>query len=703
MQQTKFLFAVTAACLSTGFAAAQDECASALPVTPGVNEPFDTATATPSAEPWACTANVMNDVWYTFTAADSYVATISTCNMANYDTRIEVFDGDCGALNSLACNDDAPGCAGFTSEASVLLSAGTQYWVRVGGFNAGATGQGDLFVEGPPPPPDECVDAVSVLPGVPQSFDTTLGTPSAEAWSCTANAMNDLWYTFTATDTYSATASTCGTANFDTRIEVFDGDCGALNSLACNDDAPGCAGFTSIAEFTAVSGTTYFVRVGGFNASSAGQGDLLISEPPAVAPNDECVDAIALGEGISGPFSTNPATVSSAFACGNGGGPDIWFTYRPSFNGDFTISLCGSDYDTAMELFEGDCGSLTLLECNDDSCGLQSAITHCGVAGTTYTFRVGGWNGNTGVAQVDISNSGAETVAQTIFDGGNGLGAGGAVYFDGTFTQDCPVATLAVNTGDGAGLPVTVEVYTNPAGYAGNEQDPTGWTLLGTASGLASDINVPSVLTPDAPMTFLAGTTGIAIVYTNTGVRYTNGNGTNETAASPDGVISLSLGTSGAPFAAPTFSPRIWNGWIERDVTIGTSYCPQPLNSVGLVSTLQARGSDVAADDCIYLIATNLPQDSFGYFICGQAQAMIPAFGGFLCIGGDIGRGVGGAILNSGAAGAFLTESSLDLPQPLGSQQALAGETWNFQAICRDSFGGVATSTFTNAVSITFQ
>ncbi|MGB0330930.1 MAG: hypothetical protein ACPGPE_03825, partial [Planctomycetota bacterium] len=326
-------------------------------------------------------------------------------------------------------------------------------------------------------------------------------------------------------------------------------------------------------------------------------------------------------------------------------------------------------------------------------------------AGETYTFRIGGWNGSTGTAVIEIENSGLEGYVVTTFEGGNGLNLGGTVYFDGTFTEDCPVATIGANVQfANVGDPVLVNVYTNPAGRTGNQNDPSGWTLLGTASGIASPIGIPTVLTPDAQMTFAAGFTGIAIEYVTTGVVYTNGNGSNETATSPDGVISLSLGESNpTAFGAGLFSPRVWNGWIQRDTSIGSSYCPQPLNSTGAASTLTATGSDAAADNCITLTATNLPLNSFGYFICGQVQAQTPFLGGFVCIGGDIGRGVGGGILNSGSTGAMQVTATLDLPQPSGSQQVLAGETWNFQAINRDFIGGATAAALSNGISITFQ
>jgi len=47
--------------------------------------------------------------------------------------------------------------------------------------------------------------------------------------------------------------------------------------------------------------------------------------------------------------------------------------------------------------------------------------------------------------------------------------------------------------------------------------------------------------------------------------------------------------------------------------------------------------------------------------------------------------------------------TTLNLPQPSGAVQVMVGDTWNFQAINRDTIGGTATATFSNAVEILFQ
>ena len=82
----------------------------------------------------------------------------STCNQANFDTRLFVASA-CDPTTTVACNDDGldgdgAECGGFTSRIEVTLTAGT-YIVGVGGYAAANFGEGVLTIDGPDGP-DPC-------------------------------------------------------------------------------------------------------------------------------------------------------------------------------------------------------------------------------------------------------------------------------------------------------------------------------------------------------------------------------------------------------------------------------------------------------------------------------------------------------------------------------------------------------------------
>jgi hypothetical protein len=139
---------------------------------------------------------------------------------------------------------------------------------------------------------------------------------------------------------------------------------------------------------------------------------------------------------------------------------------------------------------------------------------------------------------------------------------------------------------------------------------------------------------------------------------------------------------------------------------IGSSYCgPAVVNSTGNSGTISGMGSTVVANNNVTLVADNLPNNAFGYFLTSRTQGLVPQPGGslgVLCLGGSIGRYTGpGQIQNSGSMGSF--DLLLDLtqtPTPTGLVAVAAGETWNFQAWHRDAVGGAAVSNFTNGLQV---
>lgn len=148
--------------------------------------------------------------------------------------------------------------------------------------------------------------------------------------------------------------------------------------------------------------------------------------------------------------------------------------------------------------------------------------------------------------------------------------------------------------------------------------------------------------------------------------------------------------------------------WYDHgDRTIGTTYCdPAVVNSTGASATLAATGSTVASLNGLKLTAANLPLNSFGFFLASLTQDNVPMAGGgsgTLCLGGNIGRGVGGMIVNSGATGTVGVTGDLTMqPTPTGFTAVLPCDTWNYQYWYRD-IGMPTTSNLTNAVSVSYQ
>jgi len=108
--------------------------------------------------------------------------------------------------------------------------------------------------------------------------------------------------------------------------------------------------------------------------------------------NDECANAIEIfvGDEVSG--STTDATGTSVSSCSVDDFYDVWYAFTPNESAFFTFSLCGSDFETTLAVYDG-CGG-TSLACGDKSleCGTSSQITCLELAAAqTYLIRIAGY------------------------------------------------------------------------------------------------------------------------------------------------------------------------------------------------------------------------------------------------------------------------------------------------------------------------
>lgn len=147
--------------------------------------------------------------------------------------------------------------------------------------------------------------------------------------------------------------------------------------------------------------------------------------------NDNCADAIAIGEVVDYEFSTINATTDGPYhidsPCPSGSEEgqdsifnDIWYLYTASFSGDAEWSMCGTaDFDTKIGAYNAGaiCPLLDedLLNCNEDGTNCansSSTLVFPVLEGETYMLRLGGY----GMTSPGLEGSGTFTISQ--FDNG---------------------------------------------------------------------------------------------------------------------------------------------------------------------------------------------------------------------------------------------------------------------------------------------
>lgn len=400
----------------TGFAAMQaqpvnDDCGEAVPIGSVTDYAFTTVNATTDGpdHPNDCVGSgstgevLFHDVWYLFTATFTGTAALSLCGTANFDTKIAVYSPgfSCPPLDDqlLACNEDGPGCASYTSFTTFPVNIGATYLLRLGGWGDGATGEtgSGTFSVGeynplPGPPNDHCADAEELLLDDNDSTYITFTTlnadtdgPLHEPASCfdagEETVYSDIWYYWNAPFSGWVEWSNCGTASFDSRMAVYgysqycqpDPD----SLVGCSDDGVdpfniNCPGYTSRAVFEVYEGGHYLFRLGGWSDSDVGSGTFTFKKVPTPVPppNDLCsladsvfvmteqqaddFDYVFEGYNYNGTYDGFPPPQCLNF----GEFYDVWYRFNSGYNENIELrfSVLSSASEFLIDLFQ-DCGT----------------------------------------------------------------------------------------------------------------------------------------------------------------------------------------------------------------------------------------------------------------------------------------------------------------------------------------------------------
>jgi hypothetical protein len=334
-------------------------------------------------------------VWYSI-LGDGQQFTASLCATA-WDSKIFVYSGTCAAPVCVAGNDDGgPSCSGVNSSIAWSSTVGETYFIKVHSYSGAVPLTNAFLLEltcAPPPAPtnDLVCNAAPVACGSTTAGTTVNATSSGTGETVTCfseQTTGAVWYSVAGTG-LDITAALCATAGWDSRIDVFTGDCSVLTCVGGNDDnGPSCTGTAASFTWATTVGTTYYIRVSGTSGTSAFSLNVSCAGPA----NDDCADAIAVGCNSITAGSTvaaNGADNAGIF-CGTSANtsPGVWYTVQ-GWGGTMNASLCGSTVaDTKLAVYTGSCGAFTCVAGNDDACSFQSAVSWTSAPSTTYHIYV---------------------------------------------------------------------------------------------------------------------------------------------------------------------------------------------------------------------------------------------------------------------------------------------------------------------------
>ncbi|MCY2961534.1 MAG: hypothetical protein NTY35_15330 [Planctomycetota bacterium] len=746
--------------------AGSDNCATAA-VNDAITGPGTFAintTAATSGTPIGSCGLMVNDVWFYWTANISGVARVSTCAGVAADTVIAVWADGIPAGNcpttQITCLDDF---CGLQTQVSFPVTAGSKYFLELGGFNSATySGTFDITVT-PPAINDECTAPIVISGAGPHAFDNSAastGTTGQAEASClffgSTAINNDVWYRWTSGFTGTARVSTCG-STVDTKIAAYAGaGCPSSAALGCNDDA---CGLQTRMDFPVVTGGVYLIQLGLYPFSTVGGSGSFTINPFVPPTNDTCTTPQnVVGNGPHN-YDTTLATTGtqgqSEPLCLAFGSTalynDAWFTWTATATGLFDLNLCGgSTYDTRLAVYNGGgCPTGAAIACNDDLCGLVSGVCFSATAGQVYTIQIGAY-GTTGSGTgtfVFTLQGAPPTGCQALDDGSSedlirNIGGGTLIWLNsfGTIGQNTTVSGVEASFGSVlyAGNyvpsgPVTIAAWEDP----NDDGNPNDAVLLGQMSTTIA----PGSLDTDVLQSILlsSSVTATGKFFVGASVQHTP----NEFPAPVDYASTSCGGASGSPWfvgnTAPTAdltnllnnsappqslqSIGINGNWLLRPicgpVVVGTPYCfgdgtgaACPCANNGAAGNgcansvnanggnLSATGSAVVGADTLALVGSGMPNTATALYFQGTAQLNVPFGDGLRCVGGTVIRL--GTKTNAGGASQYPVGAD-----PLVSVRGLvpSGATRNYQAWYRNAAAFCTASTFnlTNGLQIVWQ
>jgi hypothetical protein len=358
-----------------------DEAADAYVIQESTNYSCDNqivgtfAGATHSPE-FPCTAPIYanrNDLWYKFTPTVSGLYSITgtpTSGVIGVMSMF-IFSGTPGNLTAISS-----GCA--TNFTSRNLTAGETYYISVAAADPTLEYRLCIYRFPDAPANDEITNAISLTESPDfncvNGIEGTTGSATHSSDSVCPAQNDDVWYTFTASETREYTfRKYVLNGGALVRLTVYSGTPGNLTAIGSEQ----CSTALILANLTA--GTTYYVAV----STTTGQSlpsyfTMCVYPSPPPPSNDDCDAPIALTVGqdfddnaivATNTSATVNATNSNFPACGtlefSTYGRDVWFTAVIPESGTLYVETraeAGSLLtDTVMETYTGSCGTSTLI------------------------------------------------------------------------------------------------------------------------------------------------------------------------------------------------------------------------------------------------------------------------------------------------------------------------------------------------------
>jgi len=349
-----------------------DDCATAIDASGGISGQSNSCA---SSDVSICGSDGDASVWYYIDiGTDLQSLTVEVLSSGIVDPVLALYES-CGSQILEECS------ALFTAD---CIAAGTYFiqvasdYVNVGSFDL------DLIETASSVTNETCDQAEDITPSgscVAETVngDSTGACPESSDFGsgCDIDINPAVWFEFS---TNSGT-STVDFSNLSSNLElaVFEGSCGGAVFPCISSDA----------SINVSGNETYYIAASLTTGGGSFDFDITLNETP---PNDLCGDALSIEEGS---FTTCCGNIEGLDQCG-GSETGVWIEYF-GVDGDgtmYTFNNIDMSGNIGIEIYEGDCGGLTLLN-----------SVYCGSPGT-YTFETENCEAGSHYIHVTSSNAG---------------------------------------------------------------------------------------------------------------------------------------------------------------------------------------------------------------------------------------------------------------------------------------------------------
>jgi hypothetical protein len=223
--------------------------------------------------------------------------------------------------------------------------------------------------------------------------------------------------------------------------------------------------------------------------------------------------------------------------------------------GNINLTLCGGDF---LEL--------RLIYNTPGGAPVDVVLDANGMATINVSSLVQSTSDNCG--PVTVTASGGAPVPATLNTGFAGGNRSFGNFFDLNAITDVTVQSFDINSENGAGVNMELEIYAKSGTWVGNETNAAAWTLLTTTTVTTNATNTATPLNLTLNYVMGAGETHAFYIRPTDptgvgGLEYTNGTGVGNVWASDANIEFLEGGAKESFTGGSLFQPRVFNGNIH--------------------------------------------------------------------------------------------------------------------------------------------